>query len=284
MARVRLAWLPVLALALLLVVCLLQGEDLLQAVRRVDLWVFAAALALHGVVVVVRTEAWRVTLAATGTAPPVRVAHRASAVGFAAGILQGHATLPARMAVARKLAPAATPSLREMLLSDLPVYALEACLLAALVPLAAAGGLGLPRWATALIVVAAPAAVLGLRLAHRRWGHHPVSAGLAVLARPGLRGRLFVLAVAVVGITFGRIWLILWAVGLPAGVADASAAYIAVSLVGQLPIGPATGPAATLAVAAGSGVAEATAAGLVISATSVGAVLVYLGLTARASA
>lgn len=57
-------------------------------------------------------------------------------------------------------------------------------------------------------------------------------------------------------------------------------AYIAVTLVGQLPLGPATGPAATLAVASSSGVAAAAAAGLVISTASIAGVLLYLAATA----
>jgi hypothetical protein len=271
---------PIAAVALVAVVCAQHGDDLSRALAAVNAWVFVAVVGLHLVVLVVRTEAWRVTLRGAGRVPPPRTAHWASAVGFVAGIVEGHAALPARMAVARRTAPAETPALREMLLSDLPVYALEACLVAALVPVAAAEGAGLPRWAAALALVAPPAAVLGLRLLHQRFASHRLAAGLAVLGRPGLRGRLLLLSAVVVSLTFARIWISLAAVGLPAGVGDAAIAYVAVTLVGQLPLGPATGPAATLAIASGSGVAAAAAAGLVISAASIVGVLVYLALTA----
>jgi uncharacterized membrane protein YbhN (UPF0104 family) len=267
---------PIAALAVLTVVCVSRAGDLEQALRSVHLWVFALATALHLLVVVVRTEAWRVTLAAIGRTPPRAAAHRASAIGFMAGIVEGHAALPARMAAARRIAPDSTPTLREMVLSDLPVYALEACLIALLLPVAAVHGAELPAWTLALFLLAAPAAVLVLRLLHQRFAAHPLAAGLAVLGDKGLRGRVLILSCGVVGITFARIWIVLAAIGLPHGPADAAVAYVAVTLVGQLPLGPAAGPAATLAVASGSGVAKAAGAGLVVSASSVAGVVVYL--------
>jgi hypothetical protein len=230
-------------------------------------------------VLIVRTEAWRLTLAATGRKPEVRAAHWASAIGFAAGIVEGHAALPARMATARKVAPDSTPPFAAMVLSDVPVYALELCLIIALVPLAATAEADVPTWALAAMAVLPPLSVLALRALYQRFESHRLAAGLAVLAQPSRRSSLFALAAAIVALTFVRVWLTLWAVGLPSGPGHAALAYIAVTLVGQLPLGPAVGPAATLAVAAGSGVAKATAAGLVISATSVAAVLVYLAVT-----
>jgi uncharacterized membrane protein YbhN (UPF0104 family) len=261
-------------------VCATHADDLGQALRRVPLAVFVITGLLHVLVVVVRTEAWRVTLRAIGPTPPVPAAHWASAIGFAAGIVEGHAALPARMAVARRVAPESTPELRQMILSDLPVYALEACLVAALVPLATLHGADFPWWAIVLVLAAAPASVLVLRLLHQRFALSRYAAGLAVLGKPGMRSRLLALSAVVVGLTFARVWIILAAVGLPASVADAATAYLAVTLVGQLPLGPATGAAATLAVASSAGVANAAAAGLVISVTSTVAVLVYLACTA----
>jgi hypothetical protein len=270
----------VVALAVVGIVCAAHADDLGHALDRVELWVFALATGVHVLVVMLRTEAWRVTLTAIGRTPAPRAAHWASAIGFTAGILEGHAALPARMAAARRVAPETTPPLAEMLLSDVPVYALEACLITALLPLAVAGGTGLPTWSAIAIGVAAPAVVLALRLLHQRFESHRLAAGLAVLAQPSLRRRLLALAAILVALTFGRVWVVIWAVGLPAGAGDAAVVYIAVTLVGQLPIGPAVGPAATLAVASGGGVAAAAAAGLVISTTSVAAVLVYLACAA----
>jgi hypothetical protein len=271
---------PLLAVGLVAVVCAQHADDLASALERVAPWVFVATVTLHLCAVVVRTEAWRLTLAATGRVPRRPVAHWASAIGFLAGMVEGHAALPTRMAVARRIAPADTPPLREMLLSDLPIYALETCMLATLLPIAVIGGVGLPAWTAAVVLVAAPGSVLALRLLYQRFESHRLAAGLAVLAQPGLRGRLLLMAAAIVGLTFARIWIALAAVGLPAGVEDAAIAYVAVTVVGQLPIGPASGPAATLAVASGSGVATAAAAGLVVSASSIAAVLVYLVATA----
>jgi hypothetical protein len=275
------ATLPALvAISVMVIICALRADDLSQALERVPAWVFAAGCCLHLLVVAVRAEAWRLTLAAIGRTPTRAAAHWASAIGFMAGIVEGHAALPTRMAVARRIAPDDTPPLRAMVLSDLPVYALEGCLIAALVPLAAVAQGGLPLWTLGLMVLGAPAALVALRVLHERFGSHPLAAGLAVLAHTGLRRRLLLLSAAVVGLTFARIWIVLAAVGLPAAPADAALAYIAVTAVGQLPLGPAVGPAATLAVASGSGVAPAAAAGLVVSASSCAGVVAYLACTA----
>jgi hypothetical protein len=265
-------------MGLVTAVCLRHGPELGKAFARIDAEVFAAATALHLVVVVIRTEAWRLTLGAISRRPPVRVAHWASGLGFLAGTLEGHAALPARMAVARRLAPAETPRLREMLLSDIPVYAIELCLIAALLPLAASRIDGLGWWSLALMGAAPLAAVAALRIIHQRFGHRPLAAGLSVLAKPAMRVQLTGMAAVLVALTFARVWLLITAVQLPHTTADAAVAYIAVTLAGQLPIGPASGPAGMVAAAGQSGVGPAAAAGLAISATSVAGVLAYTAL------
>ena len=262
--------------ALLVAVCLRHGADLARALQRVPPTAFAAATLLHVVVVGIRTEAWRLTLAALGSRPPLAVAHWASAVGFLAGTVEGHAILPARMAVARKLAPADVPGLRQMLLSDVPVFAIECCLIAALLPLAATRIDGAPGWSVLLAPVGAVGAVLGLRLLHKHLSASPLAGGLKILATPGLRGRLAALAAAIVALTYVRVWILIGAVGLADRPADAAVAYIAVTLAGQLPIGPAAGPAGMVVIAGEGGLAQAAAAGLAISATSIGAVILYL--------
>jgi hypothetical protein len=262
--------------ALVIVAFARHGSELGHALERVAIPLFALATLLHVAVVVVRCEAWRLTLAAVGgRRPPLRASHWAAALGFVAGTIEGHAALPARMGVLRRLAPTQAPSMRQMLLSDVPVYALEACLIAALLPLAAPAIEGIPAWSAALAPAAAVAALLVLRVLHERVADRPLAGGLAVLGVPGLRGRLVVLVAVIVALTLARVWILIVAAGLPHGPTDAVLVYVAVTVVGQLPIGPATGPAATIAVASGSGVAAAAAAGLAISASSIAGVLVY---------
>jgi hypothetical protein len=265
-------------MGLVAAVCIRHGPELATAFARIDAEIFALATGLHFTVVVIRTEAWRLTLAAIGRRPPARVAHWASGLGFLAGTLEGHAALPARMAVARRLAPDATPGLREMLLSDIPVYALELCFVAALLPLAASRIDGLGWWPVVLVGAAPLAALAGLRILQQRLGRQPLAAGLAVLAAPAMRAQLAGLAALLVVLTFARIWLLITAVRLPHSVSDAAVAYIAVTLAGQLPLGPASGPAGMVAAAGHSGVGPAAAAGLAIGATSVAAVLAYAGI------
>src|SRR5256884_6063039 len=86
------------AVAALLVLCWTHRHQLAEALRRLPLTVFAAAVGLHMIALSVRAEAWLLTLRAIdGRGAPRRVTHFASAGGFLAGTGSGHATVPPRM-------------------------------------------------------------------------------------------------------------------------------------------------------------------------------------------
>jgi uncharacterized membrane protein YbhN (UPF0104 family) len=64
-----------------------------------------------------------------------------------------------------------------------------------------------------------------------------------------------------------RNWMLLHAVGVDASFFDAIAVLIAVVTLGQLPVGPSVGAAAAVLILGGDGVAEAAAAGVLMTVT-----------------
>jgi hypothetical protein len=98
-------------------------------------------------------------------------------------------------------------------------------------------------------------------------------AGVAGPAR-GSHTALTGLLGAQVVLTLARIAVLLAAFGVPSGLGDAGLVFAAMTLVGLLPIGPASGPVATMA-AVGADTATAAAIGLALAATSVSGTLAY---------
>lgn len=255
-----------------------RGEELTAALDRLPLTIFALATLLHLIVLLVRAEAWGVTLQATcGRTARRRVLHAACAGGYLAGAVQMHVALPVRMAIMRRLAPRETPSVRAMVLSDMPLFWFEVLLGCALGPLAAAAIPGLPWWVPPLALVAGLGVVVGLRLTHARFAHHRLAGGLAILGARRLRWSLAALGAAIAVLTFARIAVLAHAGGLPADLPQLALLYLAIGALGLLPIGPASVPGATLVVAGGTfGVGAAGATGLAIAASTIAAVLTYV--------
>ncbi len=250
----------------LVVLCVLRRDDLATAIGSVPPGALAALAALHLTSLVARSEAWRLSLAALSGTPPSRAAiHSANAGAFVAGSLEPHAAMPARVALLRRLAPGHVPHATHIAVADVPIFLLEVAGAAALL------GLTGTWWAPP----AAVAVLVGARLAAGR----RATRGLAVLADRRRRGALAVLVACVVGCGLARVWLVLAVVHLDATPAAAAAAFTALGIFGLLPLGPSAPPGALLLVSGGAG---ALAAGLALSATSIGAVLVYAAVLSLA--
>jgi hypothetical protein len=93
--------------------------------------------------------------------------------------------------------------------------------------------------------------------------------------RAARRGRLVALVVTVVGLTLARIWVAPAVCDLPHGLGEIAWVFAAMGVFGLLPLGPGASPGATLATLAATSVGAAAAAGLLLAASSVLAVLVY---------
>jgi hypothetical protein len=246
-------------LALLVAVCVVRGGDLLQAVAAVPPAALLGLAALHLLGLVARSEAWRLSLAAVAGAPlPRSAVHAANAGAFVAGSLEPHATIPARVALLRRLAPGAAPHPGHVAVADLPIFLIEVVVIAALLGLTGAW------WA--------PPAALAALVAARLLAGRRATRGLAVLADVRRRAALAALVGCVVACGLARVWVVLAMAHLDASPAATAVAFATLGAFGLLPLGPSAPPGALLVVTGGAG---ALGAGLALSATSIAAVLVY---------
>ncbi|MGH2840418.1 MAG: hypothetical protein ACRDKY_06295, partial [Solirubrobacteraceae bacterium] len=77
------------ALAVVCALCIAHASDVSGAIAAVPAWAVGATVAVHVVTLVLRSEAWGLTLAAASGSPlPRRVVHRTNAAAFVAGAVQ----------------------------------------------------------------------------------------------------------------------------------------------------------------------------------------------------
>jgi hypothetical protein len=241
--------------------------------------VLAGAVGAHALTLVLRTEAWRTVLAAAGGAAlTTKTLHAANAGAFLAGTVQGHAALPVRIALLRRLGGRDCPGVAQIALADGPILLYEVFTSALLAAIAATAVPAIPGWMPPLVMLAALAAMVALRLFHHRLRQRPIAAGIAVLADPGLRLRLAAVVLAFTVMAFVRTWIVLAGFGLPSDPASVALVLFSMGAIGLLPIGVGTGPTATVAALGTTSLTGATAAGLVVSAGTVLAVLLYAGV------
>lgn len=281
--RSALSWLVMIAATVaVIVVGNHHAHEILETLRNVSVWPVLGAAALHAATLALRSEAWRVGLRAVGAEDlPVSTIHRANALAFTVGTIQGELSLPARVAALRKADPERAPTAAQTALVDAPLALVELACLFAFTAI----------WEPWLIV---GTVIIGFALplmARRASGLPSGSAwrGLVVASDPVALRRLVLLMAGVVGISALRIWLILLAFHLPIDITSVAKVVAAVTIIGVLPVGLGTGPAATIASlstgdAALTTDAIAITAGLAISATSVLGVVVYALVTAAAAA
>ena len=267
-----------LTLAALAVVCLLvvrHRADVTAAFAAVPAAAAAAAVALHVATLFLRSEAWRVTLASAGADRLARRAvHGANAAAFLAGALQSQAALPARVAMLRRLGGRHAPGAGVICVADVPIFCLELCATALLLCAGVLAGTG-ALWIAPLAAGVMAATLAGVILLSRRFTHRPMLRGLAVLDDRERRGALVALVASISALTVARVWVVLAACGLPHGLGEVAAAFAALGVFGLLPIGPGAPPSALLAAAGAASAGAAIAAGLLLGATSIVAVLVY---------
>jgi uncharacterized membrane protein YbhN (UPF0104 family) len=238
-------------------------------------WALTAAAALQTVSLLSRTEAWRVCVQAAGGTVGRRRLYRAAGVGYLGNIVNGELGLAARIASLRRSAPRESPKALVLAATEIPIVLMEVSL-ATLFSFTLVGPLGLPWWAPLAAFCAVLAVVAGLaRLARR----HPSGwwRGIAALSEPGARIRVAIFVVLAVSGQIARNWLMLYASGIHASVFDATAVLIAVAALGVLPVGPGVGAGAMVLILGSSGVAGASAAGVLLTATGTVGALAYGG-------
>ena len=262
------------ATAVLVAVIWDRRDEFGEAITSAPLWILAAASLLQLIALLARTDAWHVCVRAAGGTLERRPLYRAAGVGYLGSQLNAQAGTAARIAALRRMHPGDSPKVPALIAAEVPIIVVEG-IFGALASFTLVGPLGLPWWAPLGFFVVAIVVLDMLRRISR--GHEAGwRAGLAVLR--SLKGRNHTIALVSVAIAaqITRTWLTLEAVGVEASVFDATAVLIAVSTLGQLPIGPGVGAAATVLILGSGGVAAAAAAGVLLTATGTIGALLYV--------
>lgn len=249
-----------------------RGSQFGAALRTAPLTLVGLSVLLQIGALLTRTEAWAICVRAAGGTVSRRVLFRSAAFGCIASIVNGSVGMAVRIASVRRAAPLTTPRAPALVAAEVPIITVELALVA-LFSFTLVAPLGVPLWVPALIVVAMVGLVALLRHVSDR--HRTgLGAGLAVL-RMQSRGRLITFALLAVCAQVLRNWLMLRAIGVHVSIFDSMALLIVMFTVGQLPIGPSTGPAATVLILGSHGVAAAAAAGVLVTLTGIIGSLIF---------
>ena len=240
--------------------------DFAAALGLAPVWVLAAAILLHMVWLVARSEAWHVCVGAAGGQVSRRRLYRAASLGYLGNIFNGQFGLAVRIAALRRSAPAASPTPSVLIAAELPIIVVEVSL-AALTSFTLVGPLGVPWWVP-LICLAfglTVSAALTMVARDRREGFWK---GFAVMR--GLQGRSSIIGLIVFAVCaqIARNWLVLQGIGVDGSVFDATALLIGVAVIGLLPVGPSVGAAAAVLILGADGVAASAAAGALLTVTA----------------
>ncbi len=276
--RIISALVPVGAVAMVGYLVFTHGGEMVAAFSAVPPWVLAAAVGAHLLTLALRTEAWRTVLRAAGgdQLEPVAV-HAANAGAFLAGTLQGQAAMPARVALLRKFSRGDAPAVSKIALGDAPIVMFEVCASAVLAAIGSTVVGVIPGWAPWAMLGGAFAILAALRLLYARFRDRNLAAGLGILAQPGPRNRLALIVAGFTAMAFLRTLIVLAGFDLPTDPAHVCLVLFTMGAVGLLPLGIGTGPAAMVAALGTTNLVTATAAGMVVSAATVLAVLIYAG-------
>ncbi len=250
-----------------LLVWLLSGkrEEFTEALSSVSGWVIVATALLQAVALVARSEAWHLTIEEAGGAVERRVLYRASSMQVLGGLLNSQLGVAARIAALRRSSPNACPEVPTLIAAEFPILAVEATL-AALASFTLVVPLGLPWWLPLVCVAVICGVSAGLRRLALRKGRD-LWRGLAVLRNLHRGSRVVGFVLVAVFAQILRNWMLLHAVGVDASLLDATAVLIAVVTLGQLPVGPTVGAAASVLILGSQGVAAAAAAGVLLTVT-----------------
>ena len=261
------------AVAALLVYALAgRGSQFSAALRTAPLTLVGLSVLLQIGALLTRTEAWAICVRAAGGTVSRRVLFRSAAFGCLASIVNGSVGMAVRIASVRRAAPLTTPGAPALVAAEVPIITVELALVA-LFSFTLVAPLGVPLWVPAIIIMLMVGLVALLRRVSDR--HRTgLGAGLAVL-RMQSRGRLITFALLAVCAQVLRNWLMLHAIGVHVSIFDSMALLIVMFTVGQLPIGPSTGPAATVLILGAHGVAATAAAGVLVTLTGIVGSLIF---------
>jgi uncharacterized membrane protein YbhN (UPF0104 family) len=242
-----------------------RRDEFTAALGDAAAWVLAVAVLLQVVALLVRSEAWHLSIEAAGGTVERRVLYRASSMGVLGSLLNAQMAVAVRIGALRRSSPIVSPQVPTLIAAEFPILAIEATL-AALTSFTLVAPLGLPWWLPIVALAVIGTASAGLRHLALNKGRE-LWRGLAVLRRLHHGSRVIAFVLVAVFAQILRNWLLLRAVGVDASLFDAIAVLIAVVTLGQLPVGPSVGAAAAVLILGSDGVAAAAAAGVLLTVT-----------------
>jgi uncharacterized membrane protein YbhN (UPF0104 family) len=243
-----------------------QAGKFKLALRTAPISLLVVAVVLQIFALLARCEAWNICVRAAGGTAGRRVLFRAAAVGCLASVLNGSFGMAARITSLRRAAPQDTPRVPALIAAEVPIITVEIALVA-IFSFTLIAPLSLPWWVPVIVVTVATGVVAALlRLSERR--RAGLWAGLTIL-RVQSRGRLVAFTLLAVCAQVARNWVMLHAIGVNVSIFDAMALLIVMFTVGQLPIGPSTGPAAAVLILGAHGVAATAAVGVLLTVTGI---------------
>jgi hypothetical protein len=262
------------ALALLVVLMGSRADDAGAALTNIPVLSLLLLVGAGVIPMLLRAEAFRVSLRAGGAHARRGDVHTASGLTFCAAEVNHYAARLVRAGSLKRLG-CRNVTLWQLLAAEIPVLLVEAFIMAVVVSVAVLF-LGWPWWIM-LIIPAVALAVAGvIRFVHGRWGHTAIGRGLSALTCPRLTGKLVLIGLLVLAVQIVRTYLAMRAVGIELGVDEAALAFVCVAGLGTLPLGPSAAPTVSLALfSSGSGTVAAAAGGLALTATAAIAAVVY---------
>ncbi len=248
--------------------------DIGQTLLAIPIEVIGAVVILQILTMVGRSEVWRLCIGACNGKMPATPVYAANAFTQLANSMNQYLGSIVRIIVLRKLEPERSPKVGQLFVTNLPAYIVEAFVASILLAISSAT-LGLAWWIP-VVAISAVLVISGLLYHIRhRFKHRPSALGLNALTSLPHLTKIVAITSVVLVLQVLRIWLVLMAVGLNPSLFAAVAVLIGIGILSALPIGPSTGPAATLAVFGSASVATAAAAGIAIAATTLIGILVF---------
>jgi hypothetical protein len=274
------------ALGLLALVIAPRAGEVGDALGRVGAGRFALVIALGILALVFRTSAWQVAIDSAGGRVRAPEAHSASAVSYLIAMVSTYLGVVTRIALIRHRVPDRSPTTPQQIAAESALVVVEGAIVAFLL-LCSSWTLGIPFAEALAIFVGGVAAVVVLIVAAQRLAPRQFGAGLAVARQPHT---LALVALAISGTVLAqtaRVAVALGSVGLDTSPLIVIAVFLASGIGAVIPIGTAaSGAAAPLIAVSGEGgsVADATAAGVVLSGGLLVSCLAYVLGSAAAAA
>jgi hypothetical protein len=255
-----------------------NGDQIRSAAHRMSSSALALVTLLSLCTLVARSEAVIACLDAMGNHWSRRDIHAANSLTFIVNTLNHYVSAIVRAALVKRLDHHRAPTVLQMIMIDASTMLVEGVLVVALLVISASA-LKLQWWIPLLAILAAISGLALVLAIRRRFERHAAFRGLEMLVHSRQRLRVAALMMTVFACQIVRTLIVLRATGLHPSLLQAAATFVAAGVLSSLFAGPGAGTAgAPLVIFGHQSVAAATAAGLILSITTLLSAIVYAAL------